>query len=387
MSRRIETPEALGPNAQLALDTINMKPTKGLATALVHIMDIPFIEEFSGHEPGAYRQNPNEVYVAFNQRLGACFIDQYLADNPLTMGSHGYEATTERGATTGAENLVLDGIPIDGPEAVIRHLEEVEFAKLKMAMAACDAKATAETAILISGERALQTRFGNNLLKVPYHGFLHYPCLRYYQYGYVQYFQAYALYPEVMERDFVLQADLAEKENRAAARAVTEGGLPRLIRLDHDLADGRGTIPSLDSLRRLWFPQMARAIGPLLDAGIRLIWHCDGNLMEMIPPLLEIGISGFQGFQYECGMDYEKICRMKDRRGAPLFIWAGVSSCTTLPFGTPQQVRDELKWLVENGPPSGLVLGASSSVIPGTPHENLRTLIEGLNYYREHGRR
>jgi hypothetical protein len=386
MDRSIETTEGWEPNAQLALDTINMKPTKGIPTALVHIMDIPFIEEFSGHKPGAFRQNPDEVYVAFNQRMGTSFIDQYLADNPLTMGTHGYEATAERGATTGAENPVLDGITIDGPEAVIRHLEEVVFPDLQERIADYESSSAAETAKLISGERALQERFGNNLLKVPYHGFLHFPMLRYYHYGYVPYFQAYALYPEVMERDFCLQADLAEKENRVAARAFVEGGLPPLIRLDHDLADERGTIPSLDSLERLWFPQMARAIRPLLDAGIRLIWHCDGNLMEMIPPLLEIGLGGFQGFQYECGMDYQKICRLKDRRGEPLFIWAGVSSCTTLPWGKPQKVKDELKWLVENGPERGLVLGASSSVTPGAPHENLRALIEGLSYYREHGR-
>lgn len=387
MNRQSETNEALGLNAQLALDVINLKPTQGIPTALVHIMDIPFLEAFSGRPPGSYRQNPDEIYVAFNQRLGTSFIDQYLADNPLTMGAHGYEATAERGATTGAENLVLDGIVIDGPEAVVRHLEEFEFPNLQKRIAAYDAGSAAETSNLIAAERTLQASFGRNLLKVPYHGFLHFPALRYYQYGYVPYFQAYALYPEVMERDFSLQADLTEKENRAAARAIIEGGLPPLIRLDHDMADERGTIPSLDSLRRLWFPQMARAIRPLLDAGIRLIWHCDGNLMEMIPPLLEIGLSGFQGFQYECGMDYEKICRLKDRHGDPLFIWAGVSSCTTLPFGTPQKVRDELKWLVENGPPRGLVLGASSSVLPGTPHENLRALIEGLKYYREHGRK
>ncbi len=45
-----------------------------------------------------------------------------------------------------------------------------------------------------------------------------------------------------MERDFAQQADLATLRNRAAARAVIEGGLPRLLRLDHDMADSRGTL-------------------------------------------------------------------------------------------------------------------------------------------------
>jgi len=85
-------------------------------------------------------------------------------------------------------------------------------------------------------------------------------------------------------------------------------------------------------------------------------------------------------------MDYERICRMTDRNGDPLFILAGVSVTRTMPFGTPDDVRREMKWLVANGPPVGLMLGGSSTVAPGVPHENIRAVIEGLHYYREHGR-
>jgi hypothetical protein len=70
-----------------------------------------------------------------------------------------------------------------------------------------------------------------------------------------------------------------------------------------------------------------------------------------------VGIGGFQGFQYEHGMDYEKICRLKDRHGEPLMIWAGFSVSTTLPFGTKDGIIKELKWLVEKGPPCRVVLG------------------------------
>jgi hypothetical protein len=108
--------------------------------------------------------------------------------------------------------------------------------------------------------------------------------------------------------------------------------------------------------------------------------------MEMVPRLIEAGIRGFQGFQYEDGMDYEKICGMTDRDGEPLFIIAGVSVTRTLPFGSADDVRKELDWLVEKGPKQGLMLGGSSSIVPGTSRENIKTLMEGLNYYRAHGR-
>jgi len=77
---------------------------------------------------------------------------------------------------------------------------------------------------------------------------------------------------------------------------------------------------------------------------------------------------------------------MRDREGRELIIIGGVSVTRTLPMGTPSDVKRELRWLVEKGPKTGLFLGGSSSITPGVPWENILTLVEGLRYYREHGR-
>jgi uroporphyrinogen decarboxylase len=257
-----------------------------------------------------------------------------------------------------------------------------------MDKARCDlgARFEAEVRRRIDAETEVQNCFGMNMIKGPYYGFFAFPTFLYGLYGYENYFMAYALYPEVMERAFSLHADMAEAQNRVAARAIIEGGLPRLVRLDHDMADSRSTLVDVKTLDQIWFPHFARSIQPLLDADIRLIWHCDGNLMEMVPRLLECGLGGFQGFQYEDGMDYERICGMKTRDGDDLFIIAGVSVTTTLPHGTPDDVRRQMKWLVDNGPEVGLMLGCTSSIAPGVPIENMRTLIEGFHHYRQNGR-
>ncbi len=34
---------------------------------------------------------------------------------------------------------------------------------------------------------------------------------------------------------------------------------------------------------------------PLLDAGGRLLWHCDGNVMPIVPYLLDAGVSAVYG--------------------------------------------------------------------------------------------
>jgi uroporphyrinogen decarboxylase len=152
------------------------------------------------------------------------------------------------------------------------------------------------------------------------------------------------------------------------------------------MADSRGTLVDVRTLDRLWFPHFTRCMQPLLATPVRLIWHCDGNLMQMVPRLLDAGLHGFQGFQYEDGMDYPRICAMKTRGGDSLIIVAGVSVTRTLPFGSAADVKREIDWLVENGPPTGLFLGGSSSITPGVPWRNIEMLVAGIRYYYVHGR-
>ncbi|MDD2486038.1 MAG: hypothetical protein PHO05_05775 [bacterium] len=375
---------ALSNCAQLALDTILGKPVQGIPTWLFHPMEWRMIDRLAGMPEGSYRQNPIPTYHRMFEQAGVCLVDQWIPENPLTMGSQGYERDKPRGATTGAREIICDGIVIDSPEAAVEHLEKFEFLRLQAALRDFDEDARVRE--ILAGEAEVQRAIGPNMLKSGY-GFIRFPCFYYGMYGYEAYFMVFALYPEIIERHFSLQADLCLLNNRAAARAYREGGLPPLYRLDHDMADSRGTLVNIAWLDKLWFPHFARCLEPLLKTDVKLIWHCDGNLSLMVPRLLDAGLKGFQGFQYEDGMDYEKICRMKTRDGDDLFIIAGVSVTRTLPQGTPADVKKEMAWLVEHGPQTGLVLGCTSSITPGVSWENLQTLVEGFTYYREHGRR
>lgn len=372
----------LGDRAQLALDTIMQKPVKGIPNWLFHPMEHSMIERVAGAQPGDYKKEPEKTYLAMQNAVGVCFIDQYIPENALTMEDKGFEGT-ERKATTGASVIICDGILIDSPEAVVQHMEEFIFPSLRKETEEFDEDAY--TGKIIEGENAVQDILAPDILKTGY-SFISFPRFAYGTYGYEQYFMAYALYPEVIEKHFSLQADLALRKNRAAAKAYTEANLPPLFRLDHDMAYSRGTLVNIQSLDKIWFPHFARCLDPMLKTDVKMIWHCDGNLMEMVPRLLEVGLRGFQGFQYEDGMDYEKICRMKTKDGDSLLIIGGVSVTRTLPHGTPDDVKKELSWLVENGPKTGLLLACSSAITPGVIWENLHTLIEGYKYYRTHGR-
>lgn len=368
---------------KLAMDTILQKETKGIPTSFINLMQHDYLERIAKVSEGDYAKNPVEVYIKAQRNIGVNVLDQYIPTNPLSMEDSGYGEDTEHGATTGASEIFCDGILIDSPEAVAEHLESVVFERIKQSIYGFDEEKRIDE--IIKYELDIQKSIGDDILKTGY-GTVLFPTLSYYEYGYENYFMAYALYPEIIEKHFSLQADFAVLNNKAVAKAYEKAKMPPLYRLDHDMADSRGTLVDVKSLDKIWFPQFSRAIEPMLKTNIKMIWHCDGNLMDMVPRLLDVGVSGFQGFQYEDGMDYKKICSMKTKNGDDLIIWAGVSVTRTLPFGTPQDVKNELKFLVDNGPKTGLFLGASSSVAPGIAWENIEMMLEGFNYYRTHGR-
>ena len=369
--------------AELANDTILRRPTAGIPTGTIYLTEQAHIERIAGVAPGRYRDNPEEVYVRFQRNAGACLLDQFIPNNPLKVEQI-LDGTVEKTATHGLDRIVVDGMAIDSPEAVVEHLEAFTFPHLRTSTLEFDEEAVIDS--VLRREQEAQEILGPSILKAG-HSLLGFPGFRYGTYGYVNYFTAYGLYPEVIEQDFKLSADFAARHNAAVVRAYDEGRLPPMHRLDHDMADSRGTLVDIKSLDRIWFPHFARALEPATRSDIQLLWHCDGNLMQMVPRLLEVGLDGFQGFQYENGMDYAGVCSMRTKNGQTPIIMGGVSVTTTLPMGTPADVKREIDWLVENGPPAGLFLMTSSSVAPGVPWRNIEAMLQGFEYYREHGRK
>ena len=243
------------PSAQLALDTLLQRPTRGIPTFWLNIMEHAHMERLAGVPPGEYRRNHEEVYLASQRAAGVCIIDQYIPDNPLSMGSHGYE---RRGARRHHRR---------GGDRPRRHRHRLARGGGR-APGAGRVPAPAASRASLRRRRArardhrrearVQERFGPTMLKSGY-AFVRFPGLYYGQYGYANYFMAYALYPEVMERHFSLQADLALLNNRAAARAYRRGRpaaalspRPRHGRL------ARHAGATSKSLDRIWFPHFAR---------------------------------------------------------------------------------------------------------------------------------
>ncbi len=207
-----------------------------------------------------------------------------------------------------------------------------------------------------------------------------------YGWGYVNYLSALALYPDVMEKYFAYGGENGRLYNMAVARAVEKYGVAPYVYTGDDICFNDGPLCSIEMLDKLYFPHLAHAVQPLHDAGIKIVWHSDGNILPIIDQLINVvGVSGFQGFQEETGCTLEKVASHRTRNDERLILWGSLSVTTTLPYGTVDDVKNDVERCFKVAAPGGgFGLASTSSILPETPLENIITMFQhGQNFGRE----
>jgi hypothetical protein len=110
--------------------------------------------------------------------------------------------------------------------------------------------------------------------------------------------------------------------------------------------------------------------------------HSCGSVVAFIPDFIEAGFDILNPVQTTAaGMDARGL---KERFGDQLTFWGGgVDTQNTLPFGTPEQIRAEVKERIEIfGAGGGFVFNPVHNVQARTPTENLLALYEAVKAAR-----
>jgi uroporphyrinogen-III decarboxylase len=112
----------------------------------------------------------------------------------------------------------------------------------------------------------------------------------------------------------------------------------------------------------------------LIHAYGKDVWiHSCGNVERIIPSLVEMGVDVLNPVQPEA-MDLEGL---KGAWGDRLTFWGGLSTQRTLPFGTPDEVREEcraVKRLLGRG--GGLIFSPAQSIQSDVPVDNILALLD-----------
>ncbi len=112
-----------------------------------------------------------------------------------------------------------------------------------------------------------------------------------------------------------------------------------------------------------------------------VFYHTDGKATEVIEDLIEIGVDVLNPVQPEC----VDPAQYKKAYGDRLAFWGTIGIQHTLPFGSPEDVRDEVKTRIETvGSGGGLLVGPSHVIEPEVPWENVLALVEAVKEFGEY---
>ena len=192
------------------------------------------------------------------------------------------------------------------------------------------------------------------------------------KFGYENFFYIVGLYPDRARKLMEIGGAQGRCQSRVVARAVEEGLYPPVVLLGEDICSQHGPMIPLDFMERYYAPQLRYGLEPLLEAGCRPVWHCDGDVRPMLDFLMDVGVKGLQGFQPECGMVLEELVKRRTRDGEPLLIFGPLAVTTELPVLTPEEITAKVHHAVDlcKGNAS-LVLFTANTINPDVPLENI----------------
>ena len=171
----------------------------------------------------------------------------------------------------------------------------------------------------------------------------------------------------------------------AAIAALLSAGIESfIISESDDLGSQSGLLISPDMYRRLVKPRHTRLFETIKRcsggrAAVEL--HCCGAIREILPDLIESGVEVLNPVQVSAaGMD---TAELKKRYGDSIvFHGGGVDSQATLPYGTPAEVKEEVRRRIEElAPGGGFIFTPVHSIQHDVPFENFMAMIETFYEY------
>ena len=186
------------------------------------------------------------------------------------------------------------------------------------------------------------------------------------------------------ERVAYLLDGIVEQKMHYWTRALgIAGGRAQVAVEVDDLGTQQGLLFSRDLYRSVLMPRHRRLFEHIhrTAPGIRVFLHSCGAVREVIPDLIEAGVDILNPVQTSAaGMD---AAGLKRDFGKHLVFWGGgVDTQRILPFGTPEEVREDVKRRIDIlAPGGGFVFSSIHNIQSDVPPANLEALFETLHTF------
>ncbi len=169
------------------------------------------------------------------------------------------------------------------------------------------------------------------------------------------------------------------QQNLVKARAFARGGAD-WIRTGDDVANQKALMFAPDTWRRLIFARWAEVYRLIKDIhpDARIWYHSDGNILPIVGEMADAGLDILNPLQPEC-LDIDAVHRRFGRR---LTLDGCIGTQSTMPWGTPEDVRARVKEVIEKyGRDGGLMIAPTHVLEPEVPLANIDALCAACRDY------
>ncbi|MHB1485128.1 MAG: uroporphyrinogen decarboxylase family protein [Saccharofermentanales bacterium] len=176
--------------------------------------------------------------------------------------------------------------------------------------------------------------------------------------------------------DWLEELNLAEIRR---AKVIADAELEPVTFIYSDIAFKTGLFLTPSFLRKEFFPRLKRLNNAYQEAGVKCLYHSDGNLMEVMDDLIAADIDGINPMEVMAGMDIKVI---KEKYGDKIFITGGIDVSQLMAFGTPDEVREACMKAIDDSGGTGYFLGSTTELHPAVKVENIVAMVEVAHTYK-----
>jgi len=170
------------------------------------------------------------------------------------------------------------------------------------------------------------------------------------------------------------------KTNLEIVKRFAEAGVDIVFYYD-DLGFKGRSIFSIKDLLEFIIPYYKKIYQECKKNGIFIVQHSCGYIDEVLPYLVDAGLSCIQALEPAAGVN---LAKLKESLGDKVCFMGGMDSSRALNFGTPKDVEEDVKKCIKVAAEGGGYFAGPSHNILNVPWENVLALRAALEKYRNY---
>ncbi len=192
-----------------------------------------------------------------------------------------------------------------------------------------------------------------------------------------------AMYPDFAKELLVKIADVCKALMGPFLAAL--GDHVDIIKIGDDIGTQDSLLISPQMYREFLKPIHADYIGFIKErTKAKVFFHTDGDVRPLIDDFVEIGVDILNPIQTSAGK-MSDLATLKKRFGKEIVFCGGIDTHRILPYGTPEEVRQEVRRVIGLlGEGGGYMVASVHTIMNDVPPENVLAMVDAVEEFGQY---